>query len=196
MCAHARARARTHARTHARVHTHFHTSQVLPLLPTYAASDALHGGNRPEIEERRQEYAGIIQLLKHIHVLDEATQAEVERDSRAVLLAYELAVEEGQEAHLEMRHVLTVAKTRFCWVYDVADVAAPVAAAPTMASDVHGAGAARLGTAIAEGRERATDFHGALLHCLVNGLEHAHAMRMPGHSLVCVRADAYMHAVC
>ncbi|MGB1595494.1 MAG: hypothetical protein ACPIOQ_22215, partial [Promethearchaeia archaeon] len=87
------------------------------MLPTYAAVDALHSGNQPEIEARRQQYAGIIQLLKHIHVLDEATQAAVERESRAVLVAYQLAVEEGQEAHLEMRHVLTVAKTRFCWVY-------------------------------------------------------------------------------
>ena len=198
MCTRAlsRSRARARTRTHARAHTHTHTSQALPLLPTYAATDALRGDNQPEIEARRQQYAGIIQLLKHIHVLDEATQAAVERESRAVLVAYQLAVDEGQQAHLEMRHVLTVAKTRFCWVYDVADVAAPVATAPTIASDVHGGGAARLATAIAEGRERATDFHGALLHCLVNGLEHAHAMRMPGHSLVCVRADAYIHVVC
>ena len=58
-----------------------------------------------------------------------------------------------------MMHVLLTAKTHLCWVYDL-----ELGRSSMTMTDQN---------KVEEGEERASDFHGSLLHCLINGLEHS-----------------------
>ena len=106
------------------------------------------------------DYVTIVQFLKHSLGADGGSCSSTEAQSNQVLSAYDVSLAAVDVARKVMIHVLLTAKTKFCWVYDL---------------DVGGANLSRAPdpTRVMEGLERACDFHGSMLHCLINGLQHS-----------------------
>jgi len=109
-------------------------------------------------------FTGILRLLRSRvawDLLGEEAHAAIHRQVKAVLGAYGLASGDGSDdARKVLVHVLLIAKTKFCWVYDLDT--GPVASARRTDRKL-----------VEAGLERASDFPGSLLHCLLNGVEHS-----------------------
>ena len=89
--------------------------------------------------------------------------------------------------HKVMMHVLLTAKTHLCWVYDL-----EIGRSSMAITDQN---------KVEEGEERASDFHGSLLHCLINGLEHSaqsdqDSSRVRGQVCVSVCVCVYLYYEC
>jgi hypothetical protein len=116
--------------------------------------------NPPIDDPSGQGYSAILQLLKHSVDLPGPAQMEIEQRSQQVLGAYDVPpTPGGEEARKVLIHVILTAKTKFAWVYDLET----------------GRGGAKLvdHNRVEQGLDKATDFTGAVLHCLINGIDQA-----------------------
>ena len=110
-------------------------------------------------------YSPVIQLLKHVNLLDEATQIEIQYRAAKVMTAYDVSrlgshLDDISRDRMLLVQVLLAARSKSCWVYDLevnkADFRKHVDEERVNA-----------------GLQRPTDFKGSLLHCLLNSLHHS-----------------------
>jgi len=150
----------------------------LPKMDFYSKLDFYHKDQAHPWKNREKEdikdlplddpsglgYSSVVQLLKHVDLLDAPTQTEIEYRTAKVMSAYDVPVGPNIDNHSGSRilliQVLLAARNKGCWVYDLE---------VNNANFRKGVDEERVN----DGLQRPTDFKGSLLHCLLNGIQNS-----------------------